>query len=218
MSLRLELVTGDVTKLPEGGGHSLEEVQQRDFRIDYRGDQGFELEFDKAKALVGLSHIQDLFKIVSFHVLTEWQYSKDRQIRSAFGPLNRILSVINSTPSYQLFLAGFQVADKIGFLEQEAFEEMAMLTSFSGLLGTVRWKEGKKGRLFFIPEGYVSEHHVRNELVGNGKLFWITLWSGGSMVEEKLAVPYATPIGFNTPVSADTEDAWRRVTQLVDRN
>lgn len=197
--------------------HSLDEVQRRRFQVG-RSNQGFELEFDNAKCLVSLSHIDDVFRIVSHHVLPEWQYSKDKEIQSVFRPLNRILTVINSTPSYQLFLAGFQIADEIDLLRQGEIDESAVIAAFHRLNMAVRWKEGKKGSLFFIPDGYVSNSVVLQELISNGKLFWVILRSEVSILEEKLAVPYATPIGFNTLVSEDTEATWRRISQLVSNN
>lgn len=34
-------------------------------------------------------------------------------------------------------------------------------------------------------------------------------------IGHKLFVPYATPIGFNTQVQPKTEEAWRRISDLI---
>jgi hypothetical protein len=76
------------------------------------------------------------------------------------------------------------------------------------------------GRLFFIPEGYVTGR-VEVELMANGKLLAVDLFTGDmghqSHIDRRLFVPYATPIGFNTKVLPETEDAWQRISDLVRR-
>jgi len=91
--------------------------------------------------------------------------------------------------------------------------------SFQYLVGNLPWPRGKQGRLFILREGTVADPVVRNELIANGKLFESQLFCGdeGRMqhTAEKLIVPYATPIGFNTRVNPQTEEAWRRICDFV---
>jgi hypothetical protein len=135
--------------------------------------------------------------------------------------LNRILQVINSTPAYQLFLAGFQIADTVGFFNLDTVHQDAIVDSFHYLVGNLVWTFGKKGRLFFLPDGYLTDGVTRTELLANSKLFSVDLFSiadgQASHLENKLCVPYATPIGFNTAIQPATEATWRRINHLISQ-
>ena len=213
MPLRLELKTGDVTLAGEQDD-SNGSVPRRVFRIENDPTKGFTLRFDGHQVLVQREHIRNLITKVTEHALCEWQSSRQTEIRSTFAPLNRIVNAINTTPSYHLFLAGFQIAEAIGFFEFDDIAEADIKEAFLGLVGNLIWSGGKKGRLFFLPAGPVSDNSVREELNDNGKIFLVYFSSDTASIEEKLCVPYATPIGFATKVSPDTEEEWRRITKM----
>jgi len=221
MAIRLELHARDVTLLPDTRpAPDPDAAPERDFVISHDG-RGYTLEYDGRRANVPDNEIRQLLARVIAGTSVEWRHSSDPEIRTTFRPLNRILQCINSTPSYQLFLAGFHVGDSIGLFDLTEVQPPAVADSFRYLVGNLPWTEGKKGRLFFIPDGYVTTDEVRGELMANGKIFVIDLRVGDedptSHVENKLVVPYATPIGFNTRLSANTEESWRRISDLMRR-
>lgn len=220
MAIFLDLRARDVTLLPdERPAPDFDAAPERSFNI-YRGPDGYRLEFDGRHAMVPRDAILNLLARVSEGTSVEWRYSKDPAIQATFRPLNRIIQSINSTPAYQLFLAGFHIGDTIGMFEPAMIAEPAVVDSFRYLVGNLPWPQGKKGRLFFLPEDYVTAD-AEQELRGNGKLFSVDLYTGDgdrrSHVTHKVCVPYATPMGFNTKIVDQTENAWRRVSELIRR-
>lgn len=222
MAIRLELRARDVTLLPETRPAPDPAMSpERHFFITH-GTNGFELTFDGRRVNVPNDHMVDLLAKVSSGTSVDWRHSRNPDIQATFRPLDRVLTCLNSTPSYQLFLAGFHIADTIGVFDYEVLQQPAIEDSFRYLVGNLPWqREGKKGALFALPEAYVQGADVILELMANGKLFSADLYSGDQIpdhhINNKLFVPYATPIGFNTRVSADTELAWRRVSELIQR-
>lgn len=221
MAIRLELATRDVTLLPESRPAPAPDAAPERLFVILHSANGYSLEFDGRRVLVPDAEIESLFTMISEHTSVEWRHSRDPEIQATFRPLNRVLQCINSTPSYQLFLAGFHVADAIGMFNLDQVQLPAIADSFRYLVGNLEWSRGKKGRLFFLPEGYVPSDEVRLELMANGKLVSTNLYTGDTdpdhHVDNKEFVPYATPIGFNTRVSVDTEATWRRISDLMRR-
>ncbi|WP_197998424.1 hypothetical protein [Gimesia maris] len=76
------------------------------------------------------------------HSSYEWQHSRNPDIQATFRPLSRIVNLINSTPSYQIFLAGFQIAESIGFFDLNQIAEPAMEDSYRYLVGNLSWTSG----------------------------------------------------------------------------
>lgn len=219
MTIQLRLFARDVTRLPSSRPATDPSASpERSFSIEH-GIAGYALEFDSHRANVPVDAIQRLYRHVSEANHIDWQYSSDTEIQSTFRPLRRITQCINSTPSYQLFLAGFHIGDLIGLFNDDPLDPDAIADEFRALDGNQPWPQGKRGRLFILPDGFVTDQSVKNELIANGKLFEADLYIGDNHhVENKLCVPYATPIGFNTSVQAETESEWRRISSLVRRN
>lgn len=218
MAIRLQLHARDVTLLPDGRpATDPKVVPERAFAFSHDAG-GYHLAFDGQAVTVLDSAMGNLLARVVAGTPTDWQYSSDSDTQQTFRPLNRILQRLTSTPAYQLFRAGFDIGDAIGMFDLDQVREPAIADSFRYLVGIVRGGFGRKGRLFFVPDGYVPEE-VEFELVANGKLDSADLFDGdphaNSHVAHKLFVPYATPIGFNTKVGADTERAWRRISDLI---
>lgn len=220
MAFKLQLRARDVTLLPDGRPTSDPRVvPERAFTVAHNAG-GYHLEFDGQAVTVPDDAMHDLLVRVVAGTPTEWQHSSESAIQQTFRPLNRILQRLTSTPAYQLFRAGFDIGAAIGMFDLGQVREPAVADSFRYLVGMVRGGFGRRGRLFFVPDGYVSEG-VEFELLANGKLdsadLFIDERDAHSHVARKLFVPYATPIGFNTRVSPDTEQVWRRISDLVRR-
>ena len=220
MAIRLELRARDVTQLPESRpAPDPRASPERAFTIAH-GTGGYSLEYDGRRAIVPNEEIRNLLTRISAGTSVEWRHSSDPEIQTTFRPLNRILQCLNSTPAYQLFLAGFHIADAIGMFDLGQVEETAIADSFRYLVGNLPWPNGKKGRLFFIPDGYVTAE-IELELLANTKIVGADMYLATddrtSPVDHKVFVPYATPIGFNTRVAPETEEAWRRISDLVRR-
>ncbi|MGA2443673.1 MAG: hypothetical protein ACLQNE_39120 [Thermoguttaceae bacterium] len=220
MAIRLDLHTRDVTLLPEARpAPDPAAAPERDFTVAH-DDHGYALQFDGRRVTVPDDAIQDLLTRVIEGTTVEWRYSRDSANQATFRPLNRILQRLNSTPSFQLFLAGFHIGDSIGMFDYGQIGEPAVADSFRYLVGNLPWAGGKRGRLFFIPDGYANAV-VELELMANGKVVAADLYTGDAEptdhIEHKLFVPYATPIGFNTQVRPETEQAWRQISDLIRR-
>jgi hypothetical protein len=220
MAIRLTLNIGDVTQLPEAqSAPDPDESPERTFAITH-DEIGFILEFDHQRASVPCKEIGALISRIGVGAYVEWRHSRDPEIQTTFRPLNRILQCVNSTPAYQLFLAGFHIGDRIGLFNLGQVQEPAITDRFRYLVDNLPWSRGKRGRLFFLPDDCVTPN-VERELVANSKLISAELFLGHgnphSHVTRKLCIPYATPIGFSTRVQKDTELSWQRIADLVRR-
>ena len=182
MSMQLQLNARDVTLLPERRPADIatEDVPEHRFQIQHDETSGYALEFDNHRVIVPDDHMTQLFLGVSnaSRLLEFWEHSRDNIIQSTFRPLNRIIQCLKTTPSYQLFLAGFHIADAIGMLSLDVVDHATVPESFRYLVGNLPWLRGKKGRLFVLPRGAVTDPMVRSQLIANGKLFEATFFVG----------------------------------------
>jgi hypothetical protein len=212
MKMQLKLNARDVT---------LNSVPELRFEIQH-GEGGYVLEFGGNRVTVPNKEMDRLFRTISDTTHVDWQYSKDADIQRTFRPLNRVIQCITTTPSYQLFLAGLHIADVIGMLNLDLVDRETVPDSFLYLVGNLPWRRGKQGRLFILRQGEIPDQDVRDELIANGKLFGAQFFVGDAEgmqhVSEKLIVPYATPIGFKTPVGPQTEQTWRRISEFVSQH
>jgi hypothetical protein len=220
MSIRLDLRAHDVTLLPNPGpSQDPALAPERTFLLTF-DTHGYALEFDHRKVGVPAAEMNRLLSMVLSHMPLEWR-SADPDVRDTFRPMMRIIQRVNSTPSSHLFLAGFHIGDAIGLFDTTQVADSAIADSFRYLVGTLSWARGKKGELFFLPSDFVENVQTQQELLANGKLFRAALWHGenGSEhhIDDKLFVPYETPIGFNTRIQPDTAETWRRISRLTRR-
>jgi hypothetical protein len=220
MAIRLELRARDVSQLPElRPAPDPKASPERVFTIAHVVGS-YKLEYDGRHANVPDPEIKNLLMRLNEGTSVEWRQSSDSEIQATFRPLNRVLQCLNSTPAYQLFLAGFHIADTIGMFEIEQIQESAIVDRFKKLSGNLPWLSGKRGRLFFIPDEYNAA--IELELLANNKIIVSELYVATEerIIPEgrKLVVPYATPIGFNTQVSPETKVAWRGITSLVTQD
>jgi hypothetical protein len=224
MGFRLELHARDVTLLPETRPAPPPlAAPERIFVIEHDAatEAAYRFSFDGRRAAVPDAAVPDLLSKVFDGTRVTWQHSSDADMRATFRPLDRILQSLNSTPSYQLFLAGFHVGDAIGLFDLQHVDEQSLRDSFRYLVGSLSAMRGKKGHLFFLPDGYIATPEIKLELMANGKLFWAIIWTSdgqGSHVDaEKLFIPYVTPIGFNTQISEAAKTAWTRISDLASK-
>lgn len=223
MKIELKLHANDVTKLPDPRPASVDTaLHSIDFSV-HLGQNVCKLVYNGNAASVTYEQLLDLASKVATTSRVDWEYPRDSDIETTFRPIERITKCIDSTPSYQLFLAGFHIAEVIGMLSLTDIRLESVPNSFRyNLLGNIPWPNGKNGRLFFLRDGEVSNSDVQHQLLANGKLFLASMFvddgAGPQHLEEKLFVPYANPIGFNTEVADATKDAWKRICKFVRLN
>lgn len=126
-----------------------------------------------------------------------------------------VVKQIDSTPSYQLLLAGFDIAERIELasgsspeMVQRRFEIIhGWMPSFTG-----------RGGLFFVPH-HVTKNRAAaiDQLLVNNKLCSANLTLNCGRPMTRYYVPYATPMGFVvSKVDADASALWDQVRSLYD--
>ena len=123
--------------------------------------------------------------------------------------MQALLSEVSNTPAYQLFLAGFDVSEAVELVSP--LPDRLVLHRAIGLSGRLPSITGSGG-VFFVPEGLVDDEAdaaARGQLVMNNKLCRMKADAGDTV--ERYYIPYATPIGFVSPVSPQTRALWDRV-------
>jgi hypothetical protein len=128
-------------------------------------------------------------------------------------PLREIANVIqqiSSTPTYQLFLAAIDIAERIDLVS-----ESPPVTVKRRFMQLDKWTPSITGAggLFFVPHGIVSpsKQQALQELLINNKLCLVALDD-----MKRYYVPYATPIGFIVRVDRDAEHLWDEVRTLYN--
>jgi hypothetical protein len=222
MDFQLELRARDVTLLPATRPAACpQDAPERTFIIAH-DEGGYRFAFDGRPAAIPDSDVHELLTKVTDGTRVEWEYSRDTATRTTFRPLDRILQSLNSTPAYQLFIAGFHLGNAIGIFDLSQVNAQSLRDSFLYLVGPLSATRGKKGQLFFLPEGYVATPEIKLELMANGKLFCAIFFTINAQdvhhEGEKLFIPYATPIGFNTQISEAAKMAWTRISDLVSKH
>lgn len=191
----------------------------RSFEIS-RINTGYEFVFDGAKCAVADLKMPLILKQVFSQSGLGLALDVSDEPESQIRQFNRILSRINSTPAYHLFLAGFHISNTVGLFDRTEIAGKDVAASFRYLVGPVRWPgKPKSGLLFFLPDEYVSEEDCK-ALMKNGKVFKaeffeLTNDNSTSIDEPKYFLPYAQPIGFQTEVPQSTKSAWERICNLT---
>lgn len=223
MEIQLNLCATDVTKLPNPRPAAIAtELPQLNFSI-HLGPYGCKITYNANSVTVTYEQLLDLAGKVATTTRVDWERPANDEIETTFRPIERITNCIDSTPSYQLFLSGLHIAEVIGMLSLTDVPIESVPASYRyNLLGNTPWPSGKKGRLFFVREGDVADGEVQHQLMANGKLFSVNMVTideaGMHQLDEKLFVPYVTPIGFNVKVNEITKDAWKRISDFVRQN
>lgn len=118
---------------------------------------------------------------------------------------------LNTTPSYQLFYSGIHLTEVLGINDCNNDE---IIEVFKRLVGKIELNKGKKGQLFFIPNGILDDNSCF-ELFFNGKIFSIDLFKGEESIGTRYFVPYVNPIGFKIPVSENTKDKFLQISRMI---
>lgn len=197
---RMQVQTGDVTK---------KTPEMRNFRLETdRPLTEIVLSFDGHEARLEGGRWPALLEQVKTRSLSRWKHPR---IVPPLGnsDVQVLLSVVSNTPAYQLFLAGFDIAEAVRLVSD--LPERAILRRAIALSERLPSPLGS-GSLFFLPDAVLDEeveHSCLDELVLNNKLCRLRIDSGESL--EKYYIPYATPIDFTTPISEQTRQLWERV-------
>lgn len=197
---RLQLQTGDVTRSP---------LHLRIFEMEAgRPLAQVILSFDGRTAQVAAALWPTLLEQVRIRSLSHWKHARMAPPMGQ-SDMQELLSVVGNTPAYQLFLAGFDFAEAVGLVRE--LPERIVLRRAIALTERLPSVLGTKG-LFVLPDSLLDEdveREVLEELVRNNKLCRLHVDSGEQL--EKYYIPYATPIGFATPVSERAKQLWDRV-------
>jgi hypothetical protein len=198
--LTLRVETGDVT---------LKTPALRNFQLQAdRPLTGISLAFDGEQAHIDREDWPALLGQVKTRSLSRWKHTPME------GPMGEpdmqaLLSVVSNTPAYQLFLAGFDVAEAVGLVS--ALPERVVLRRTMGLSGRLPSITGSGG-VFFLPEGLVddpADAAALDLLILNNKLCHLHVEAGEAV--DRHYIPYATPLGFTTKVTPEAERLWAKV-------
>jgi hypothetical protein len=138
------------------------------------------------------------------------------QMDPPLGDLSRVTAQISSTPTFQLFLAGTDIAERIGLVSESSYNWVSQ--RFAALNHWMPSVTGAGG-LFFVPDNIFAQatDAAILELLRNNKLCTAILCEDTPGINEvqRYYMPYATPIGFVAgPVSREAERLWDAVRTL----
>jgi hypothetical protein len=203
MAIRLRLQGGDVSAAPPVGRTSqLEADHDR---------QEVRLSFDDARVSLDVDDWAVLLeKARGTPSASLW--INDRRIGHPFSlpDVHTLVSRLTTTPAYQLFLAGLNIAENIG-LVPNGDEQLSLVRC--ELL--VRWVPGTIGRggLFFLPGNFFTGENSAafDELMHNSKVCRCQVQVDDGPPWAGAYIPYATPFGFTTPVAPEASRLWEDI-------
>jgi len=201
------IAVGAVDLVVESGDVGRRPAAIRSFRIS-RSRGRLTLILDRSiRADVPTTMWRGLYRQVRERTLTRWKHF------DVGGPLGtprmrRLVMALDSTASYQLFLAAFDIANylRLPYASNEQVE-----TGFAEL--SDRRIGGQSGDfLYFLPTSWEMEQEVVETLIVNNKLCRATISSReGRYRVSRLHTPYLTPSGFASAVGNDVIRAWNEV-------
>jgi len=196
--LLLSLETGDVT-------------------TEMKGVRNFQVEADRplTRVRLSLSDAEDHIGFDAWPNLVAQVKDNELVKRHSPGdlqpPLSEIANVIQqikSTPTFQLFLAGIDIAERIDLVSESPAETVKRRFKFLN-----KWVPSVTGAggLFFVPEEMSVQFHSKaaHDLLLNNKLCSAAF---GDM--KRYYIPYATPIGFILNASREAETLWDEIRTL----
>lgn len=198
MNLLLSLETGDVTSETKGTRRFHVEVDRPPTTVALSlADRSGRIAFDDWLPLVEQIQAKELVK----------RHSPD-SLKPPLSLIPSVIQEIKSTPTYQLFLAGVDVAERIDLVSESPPESVKRR-----FLLLDKWLPSATGAggLFFLPADVAAGYppHLVQELILNNKLCLAAFAD-----TRRLYVPYATPIGFITRVSREAEGLWDEIRAL----
>lgn len=199
--MQLEVRTGDVTS---------ETKQLRSLAIQiFRDRAAIQFTLDDATGEIQFTDWPLLLEQVQDQELVK-RHTPDL-LEPPLRLLVNVTSRINSTPVFQLFLAGIDIAERMGLVGNSSFD--LIRRRFTVLRHSMPSVTGAGG-LFFVPDDLLNGHDPAvSELVKNNKLCSATIIDAETI--RRFYIPYATPIGFVAgPVSNEAERLWDAVRNL----
>ena len=201
MAIVLAVQTGDVTSDDKG---------TRTFRISVeRPPVDIALSFGEATGMVAADDWRPMLDQIRQQELVK-RHTPDL-LAPPLGEVTvlPILREIRSTPTYQLFLAGIDIAEAIDLISES--DVATVLRRFDRLEQSVPSVTGAGG-IFLLPTNIIpaEDGAAIEELLNNNKLCRATLedTEDRRYSSRRYYVPYATPIGFISPVSARAAALW----------
>lgn len=174
------------------------------------------------------SNWKELFKQVSKRELTYWrEYSSPLPIGSQ--EMKVLLNKINSTESYQLFLAGFDIANEIdlsNILPDKLYENNTSYDSEISIeipeevkLYSYLYKKlsGKSisidNSLNIFPENYYAliPREFKREIMLQNKIGTIKFIYGDKNIIDFIYKPYLTPIAPRTTLSLEAKEYLKKI-------
>jgi hypothetical protein len=197
---RIQLQTGDITHQP---------FKLREFALEARRPLSqILLAFDGREACIQASQWPSLLEQVKLRSLSRWKHPR-MPLPMGQAEMQELLSAVDNTPAYQLFLAGFDLAETLALVSE--LPERVVLRRAIVLEERVPSTIGPGG-LFVVPVSLLEETveaESINELVRNNKLCRLHVEAGETV--EKYYIPYATPVGFPASASIRAKQLWERL-------
>lgn len=199
----LSAQTGDVKRTPP--------IERRLSLSFSHADRRVEIDLDGQRAAIDFDQWPILVAQVDSRALTKWQYDANMPDPMGSPEVQRVVTAIDSTASFQLLLAAFDLAAFLHVIDQPQ-----QLSRYFDALSDVLTRIGGRGGLYFPPRSLVHDlgELQLHELLINNKLCRFRVQPEGEDELWTAYVPYATPVGFATSVSRDTRKAWDEITQL----
>jgi hypothetical protein len=140
--------------------------------------------------------------------LARWKYSGKMPAPLGNAAFQRLLNQVNSTPSYQLFLASVDIAEYVRLVTES--DDRAVWSTCRSLSGPIRSTLGPL-RLFFLPDTLVTEADTAEakELIDKNKLCELQAEIATYDPLKKYYMPYQTP--QVEPVGKDATNLWERI-------
>ncbi|MBT3191918.1 MAG: hypothetical protein HN341_05125 [Verrucomicrobia bacterium] len=204
MDLNVTVETGDVT-VPES-------TLRRAGATSYSLDQFYLVELDDVASRLTPTQWNALRVAVASPSTAQWR-------QGAVAPfddpaLQQLAGVIDTTPSFQLFLAAVEILDILETLVLPAPASPKELRNvLAGTFSDIATHAGRQKGLYFIPletcEALTQQ--VAEELVLSNKLCRLRIVIGTDDVLQTYYVPYATPVSSAGDFSQDAYSVWRKI-------
>jgi len=203
---RIEIETGDISAEQFHRVHFIVTPDITNARIV--------LMFNQVSSAILSSDWSKFVSQVARRELKKWQFSNKVEPPIGSPEVRRMIAQIVTTPSYQVFLSGIELADKIG-LVTESDEDIVLSRAYL-LQNYVRSEYG--GGLFFVQPQQIKDFDaaIIDELVNNNKLCIFRLVNGRPLPLMRYFIPYSTPNDFYAPTRAsrDARVLWNKLRNL----
>ena len=179
----------------------------------------FTLGFDGAKIRIPPAAIAEILVGLRTGSRLDWLQSVCCSQQHLRNPLRKVVELVNSTPAFQLFVAGFHIGETIGMFDDDSIADADVSAAYRGLVGNLEWTAGQRGRLYFPPGGPEVDAPAERELAEAGRLFlaelrYSTGEAGPKTVDRKWFVPYVPALDWVRQVSPEAQILWNRIRSM----